>query len=135
MPSEGSLVRAGDRWQLRFERRLADPPEKVWPALTEAEHLSVWFPADIEGDRAAGAKLRFEFRNGEGPPSDGEMRTYDPPSTLEFRWEDENLRFDLRPEGEGCILTFVDTFDERGKASRDGGPEASTIGPPAGMER
>lgn len=172
MPSEGRLVRAGERWQLRFERRLAHPPEKVWRALTEAEHLTVWFPANIEGDRAAGAKLRFVFRNGEGPPSDGEMLVYDPPSALEFRWEDETLRFDLRPEGEGCVLTFVDTFDELGKASRDGagwhvclevleyhlagqepprsnkvhwqdvhevyverfGPEASTIGPPEGIE-
>ena len=52
----------------------------MWRALTEAEHLIVWFPADIEGDRAAGAKLRFVFRNGDGPPSDGEMLVYDPPS-------------------------------------------------------
>lgn len=80
----------------------------------------MWFPADIEGERAAGAKLRFVFRNGEGPPSDGELLVYEPPSTLELRWEDEILRFDLRPEGEGCVLTFVDTLDELGKASPDG---------------
>jgi uncharacterized protein YndB with AHSA1/START domain len=117
---EGTLHRAGDRWQLRFERTLPHPPEKVWRALTEPEHLAAWFPSDIEGDREVGAKLRFVFRNGEGPPSDGEMLVYDPPRTLEFRWEEEILRFDLRPEGEGCVLTLVDTFDELGKASRDG---------------
>src|SRR5687767_7244813 len=117
---EGTLIQVGDRWQLRFERTLAHPPEKVWRALTEPEHLAAWFPSDIEGDREAGAKLRFVFRNGEGPPSDGEMLIYVPPSTLEFCWEQEILRFALRPEGEGCVLTFVDTFDELGKASRDG---------------
>src|SRR5215207_8345007 len=84
---EGTLRRAGERWQLRFIRTLPYPPEKVWRALTEPEHLAAWFPSDIEGDRGAGAKLRFVFRNGEGPPSDGEgvqpVATYDPGAT---RW-------------------------------------------------
>ena len=60
------------------------------------------------------------FRNGEGPSVDGQMIRYDPPSVLEFRWgNDETLRFDLRPDGEGTTLTFVNTFDEVGKAARD----------------
>ncbi|UMG93452.1 SRPBCC domain-containing protein [Nocardioides sp. TF02-7] len=45
----GVLLRDGDRVGLRFERRLAHPPEKVWRALTESEHLRHWFPADIVG--------------------------------------------------------------------------------------
>ena len=57
MPDEGRLTQAGDRWQLRFERRLAHPPEKVWRALTEPEHLAAWFPSEIHGDREAGATL------------------------------------------------------------------------------
>ena len=120
MAAEGTLRRVGDRWQLRFERRRAHPPEKVWRAITEPEHLGAWFPSEIHGERRAGATLRFVFSQDEAPPSDGEMLVYDPPSTLEFRWDDEILRFDLRPEGEGCFLTFVDTFAELGKASRDG---------------
>ena len=112
MPATAGSSGSNGRWP--------HPPEKVWRALTEPEHLAAWFPSDIEGDREVGAKLRFVFRNGEGPPSDGEMLVYDPPTTLEFRWERGILRFDLRPEGEGCVLTFVDTFDELGKASRDG---------------
>ncbi len=80
-----------------------------------------WFPADIEGERAAGAALRFLFRNGEAPDGDGEMLVYDPPSVLEFRWDDEQLRFELepQPDGAGTVLTFVNTFDELGKAARD----------------
>ena len=117
---DGQLEQRDGRWHLRFTRTLPHPPEKVWRALTEPEHLAAWFPTDIEGERAAGAPLRFVFRNGEGPSVDGQMIRYDPPSVLEFRWgNDETLRFDLRPDGEGTTLTFVNTFDEVGKAARD----------------
>lgn len=117
---QGTLDRHGDRWTLTFVRRLPHAPEKVWRALTEAEHLAAWFPSEIHGERAAGAPLRFVFAHGEGPPTEGEMLTFDPPSVLEYRWEKEILRFHLRPEGDGCVLIFVDTFDELGKAARDG---------------
>jgi uncharacterized protein YndB with AHSA1/START domain len=118
----GRLEQAEGRWQLRFTRHLPHPPEKVWRALTEPEHLAVWFPTTIEGDREAGASLRFTFQNDEAPPQTGEMITYDPPSTLEFRWgDDDTLRFELRPEdgGAGTALVLVNTFDEIGKAARD----------------
>ena len=92
---------------------------KVWRALTEPEHLKKWFPSDIEGERAAGAKLRFVFREGEGPTMDGEMLAFDPPSLMEMRWGDEILRFELRPEGDGSVLEFTNIFDELGKAARD----------------
>ena len=117
---QGTLDRHGDRWTLTFVRRLPHPPEKVWRALTEPDHLAAWFPSEIRGERAAGAPLQFVFAHGEGPPTEGEMLTYDPPSVLEYRWEKEILRFHLRPEGDGCVLTFVDIFDELGKAARDG---------------
>jgi uncharacterized protein YndB with AHSA1/START domain len=117
---EGQLEQSDGRWRLRFTRRLPHPPEKVWRALTEPEHLAAWFPTDIEGKRVAGAALRFVFRNGEGPAIDGEMIAYDPPSVLELRWgNEETLRFELRPDGEGSVLTFLNTFDELGKAARD----------------
>jgi uncharacterized protein YndB with AHSA1/START domain len=117
---EGQLEQSDGRWRLRFTRRLPHPPEKVWRALTEPEHLAAWFPTDIEGERMAGAALRFVFRNGEGPAIDGEMIAYDPPSLLELRWgNEETLRFELQSDGEGTFLTFFNTFDELGKAARD----------------
>ncbi len=117
---EGTLDRRGDRWTLTFVRTLPHPPEKVWRALTEPEHLAAWFPSSIHGDREAGAKLRFEFEDHDGLDTEGEMLVYDPPTLLEFRWDQEILRFELQPEAGGCVLTFVDTFDELGKAARDG---------------
>jgi hypothetical protein len=48
------------------------------------------------------------------------MITYDPPSVLEFRWGDnETLRFELQPNGQGSVLTFLNTFDDLRKAARD----------------
>jgi len=116
----GQLDQIDGRWQLEFVRKLSHAPEKVWRALTEPEHLVAWFPAAIEGERVAGAPLRFVFSNDEGAAVEGEMITFEPPSLLEYRWGDETLRFELRPEGDGCVLTFVNRFDEKGKAARDG---------------
>ena len=117
----GDLEQDGDRWRLRFVRRLPHPPEKVWRAITEPEHLAAWFPADIHGERRAGAPLLFEFRRGEGPPTSGRMITFEPPTLVEFQWEDDVLRFELQPDdgGRGTVLTFLDTFGELGKAARD----------------
>ena len=117
---DGQLEQAGDRWQVRFVRSLPHPPETVWEALTQAEHLKAWFPTDIIGERAAGAPLKFEFRDNEGPPFDGEMLAYDPPKRLEFRWGPDTLRFELEPDGRGTMLTLVDVLEELGKAARDG---------------
>jgi uncharacterized protein YndB with AHSA1/START domain len=117
---DGQLVHTSDgRVQLRFTRRFRHPPAQLWRALTEPEHLAAWFPTQIDGERVPGATLQFVFRNGEGPTLDGEMVRYEPPAVLEFRWGKDVLRFDVRPDGEGSVLTFVNTFDELGRAARD----------------
>lgn len=119
-PVDGELERVGERWQLRFVRKLAHPREQVWRALTEPEHLAAWFPAEVHGERTAGAPLRFVHRDFAVPPEHGQMTVYDPPSVLEFRWGDDTFRFELEPDGDGSVLTFRQIFDEQGKAARDG---------------
>src|SRR3954469_4980571 len=116
---DGQLEHRDGRWELRFTRTLPHPPEKVWRALTEPEHLAAWFPTEIIGERADGAPLRFEFRDGEGPGFDGTMVTYDPPRVLEFYWGEDRLRFELEPTDGGTMLTLTDTLEELGKAARD----------------
>lgn len=109
----------GGKWQLRFVRRLRHAPEKVWRALVEPEHLAAWMPARMEGERRAGAALRFVFEEDPSYESLGEILVWDPPRVLEYRWEDEFLRFELKPSEGGCELTFVTRFEEVGKAARD----------------
>jgi len=149
---DGQLERSDGSWRLRFIRSLPHPPEKVWRALTEPEHLEAWFPTTIEGELATGASLRFSHRNAPLPAMEGEMLAYEPHSVMEFRWGPDTLRFTLEPDGSGTKLTLVDTLEELGKAARDGaeppwtsperweqvhgsyveefGPEAAAIGPP-----
>ena len=64
----GELIELeGDRVGVRFERRLAHPPERVWRAIT-AEDLK-WFPArpEIAGERRVGATLQFTYPEGSEP--------------------------------------------------------------------
>jgi uncharacterized protein YndB with AHSA1/START domain len=117
--AEGRLERRNGLSIVRFRRRLAQPPETVWAALTEDQHLQEWFPTTIEGERAAGAPLHYAFRQGEGEPFAGQMAAFEPPSLMELRWADDLLRFELEPDGSGCVLTLTVTFPEHGKAARD----------------
>jgi uncharacterized protein YndB with AHSA1/START domain len=117
----GTLEQQPDgRWQLRFSRTLRHPPEKVWRALTEPEHLAAWFPTTIEGPRHAGAHLNFAFPQGQAPAFEGEFLAYDPPRLMELRWGSDVLRFELQPVETGTELTLLDTFQEHGRAARDG---------------
>ena len=121
MPDYGTIEQVNDgRWRLRFTRTLVHPQTKVWRAVTEPEQLARWFPTTIDGERAAGAPLRFTFPNDMAEPFDGEMLAYEPESAIEFRWGPDLVRIELRPVGEGTELTLLDTLEERGKAARDG---------------
>jgi len=115
----GRLTQLEGRWQLRFTRELQHPPEKVWRALVEPDHLEAWFPTTMEGDRAVGASLKFSFHQDGAPPMQGEMVTYRPHSVLEFKWGEDLLRFELQVVEGGTLLTLSDTFDELGRAARD----------------
>jgi len=112
----GTLTREADRFVPTFTRRLAHPPEVVWRAITEAEHLAAWFPQEIVGERRAGARLRFDSSTHES--FDGEMLVFDPPSVMELTWGADQLRIELEPDGSGTLLTLTDTFDDVGKAAR-----------------
>jgi uncharacterized protein YndB with AHSA1/START domain len=115
----GTLSQVGDRWQLRFTRRLRHDAHVVWQALTETEHLKAWFPDRIAGDWVVGGTLAFTHDSAAIPDFGGEVRVVDPPRVLEFTWGTDLLRFEIEPDDAGCTLTLLDTFDEQGKAARD----------------
>ena len=118
----GTLEERDGRFLLRFERRLPHPPEAVWQALTEPNLLAAWFPQDVtyDGERGVGGWLWFSWREGDDPPFGGEILAYDPPRLFEYTWEDETLRFELRPDGDdGTLLVFTDAMDDRDRAARN----------------
>jgi uncharacterized protein YndB with AHSA1/START domain len=110
--TDATLLTDGPRPAVRLERRLTDPPEVVWAALTDPAQLRAWFPSGVIVEGGAwrpGAALRFPF-----PPevSDmtltGEVLAVDEPRALAFTWGEETLRFELTPEGGGTRLVLID---------------------------
>jgi uncharacterized protein YndB with AHSA1/START domain len=98
---------------LRFERRLAHPVEKVWPAITDPDQMAHWFPAAVEMDFRLGGRIRFVFPGGQMEPTDGSITELDPPRVFAFTWNGDPLRLELRPDGDGSLLIFTHTFDDR----------------------
>ena len=93
----GTLESADNGYRLRFERRLDHSPERVWRAITEPEELAHWFP----------------------PGEELHVTESEPARLLAGTWYGDELRFELRPEGDACVLVFTHTFAEREKAARD----------------
>ncbi|WP_436763101.1 SRPBCC domain-containing protein [Streptosporangium sp. V21-05] len=104
-----TLRTVDDRPALRFERRLAHSPEKVWRAVTDPAEMVHWFPAAVETERAVGAEMRFTFEGGDDP-THGRILQLDPPKVYAFRWNQDVLRFELFPDGPGCRLVFTHTL-------------------------
>jgi len=109
---DGTVHLAGGRSTVRFERRLAHPPEKVWRALTEPAQLASWFPVAPDWELTPGAKIRFELLNERAPAGEGEIIAVDPPRLLEYSWDASVLRWELTPDGDGTRLVFTDTSTE-----------------------
>ena len=118
----GTLEKTEDgRSQLRFTRMLTHSQETVWRAITEPEHLAHWFPSTIDGERAAGAEITFQFPDGAGVDRvHGRMLAYEPMSVMEFEWGTDIIRLELRAVAGGTELTLLDILDQHGKAARDG---------------
>jgi len=117
------------RCVLRFVRLLHHPRETVWRAVTEPEGLRTWFPQRVEylswdGVPRTGAPVRFSMPNDPMQAFDGEVLTFEPPAVFELRWGTDVLRLELEDvsdeDGDSTLLTLLDTFDEPGKAARDG---------------
>ncbi|ALG12932.1 SRPBCC family protein [Kibdelosporangium phytohabitans] len=96
---------------LRFERRLRHPPSKVWRAVTEPAELAHWFPAAVELELRPGAPMRFTFAEEAVVDGawDGEVLEVDEPKVFMYRWNHDVLRFELIPDGDGCLLVFTQT--------------------------
>jgi uncharacterized protein YndB with AHSA1/START domain len=121
---DGKLIEAeGGEVGVRFERRLAHPPERVWRAVTEPEELAAWFPDTIEGEFASGGTVRFPKFAEMGLPATGTVTEFDPPRLLAFTWGTSALRFELEPDGEGCRLIFTDTLPREESAKNAAGWE------------
>lgn len=110
----GTVTRDGEGFDLCFTRYIAASPERVWAAITIPERIAAWF-AEVEVQielRLGGAyNLRF---GSEGPFTEGEVTGFEPLRLLEHTWPDPphpigRVRYELEPDGAGCILRLTNT--------------------------
>lgn len=110
---------------LRIERRLAHAPEKVWPALTQADQLSQWYPFQTSDfDLQVGGVIHF--RDGSGITMDAVITDVEQPQVFAFsnrapkemtRESTDLIHFELRQDDLGCLLIFTQIFDDRPAAA------------------
>lgn len=102
---------------LRQQRRLAHPPEDVWRALTDPAEVMQWMQAPnatIDGRPDGHVDLDAVLH------ITGRILTWDPPRVFEHEFrlapskvvpsgEEAVLRYELEPDGDGCMLTMTFT--------------------------
>jgi uncharacterized protein YndB with AHSA1/START domain len=112
---------ADGRETLRFERRLAHPPERVWRAVTDPAELRQWFPTEVVYEPRVGAPMQFDFGGEHGLDVwPGEVLEFDPPRVFAFAWAEDVLRFEVSAAEGGTLLVFTHNFPHQaGKPARD----------------
>jgi uncharacterized protein YndB with AHSA1/START domain len=111
MSREGTAEFHADHAILRFERRLKHPVERVWAAITQPEEIEAWW-ARANVDLRPGGAMRIEWLNtdedGNTVVMPATITALDPPHLLEIEGEPHGtLRFELQPDGDATLLTFV----------------------------
>jgi uncharacterized protein YndB with AHSA1/START domain len=105
----GSLETVGGRPALRFERRLDHSVERVWRAITEPDELRQWYPGVPDWRLELGERFGSEG----GGEARGRITELEPPRVLAYDWAGDEFRFELRPDGEACVLVFTHVFADR----------------------
>jgi len=114
VPGPLADVRATTRWTLVFVRELKHPPEAVWAALTQRDRLAAWAPftASRDLDELGPATLTMIDRDVTEDLAATVLRV-EPPTLLEYTWDDDHLRWELEPTEGGTRLTLHHTVPGR----------------------
>jgi uncharacterized protein YndB with AHSA1/START domain len=112
---DGVVTEVGDGlFDVRFERHIARPIEKVWAAITEPVRLEAWL-AQAKVDLRIGGFIELYWPG----PDDGlktQIVELDPPRLFAFGWPepdgapDSIVRFELSEDAGGCRLVLTQTL-------------------------
>jgi uncharacterized protein YndB with AHSA1/START domain len=115
-PAHGAQIRKdGEQWTLVLVRELRHPPEKVWLALTDPEHLREWAPFDADTSLgASGATVKLTTMGASTPlVSETRVTRADAPRLLEYNWGGNDIRWELEASGTGTRLTLWHNIGRR----------------------
>jgi uncharacterized protein YndB with AHSA1/START domain len=97
----------GDRWTLILVRELRHPPAKVWQALTESEQLREWAPFDADRNLDTLGPVKLSTVGTRTPQvSASSVKRAEAPRLLEYRWGENDMRWELEPLANGTRLTL-----------------------------
>jgi uncharacterized protein YndB with AHSA1/START domain len=107
-PAFGAEARNdGEKWTLVLVRELRHPPEKVWQALTEPANLREWAPFDADRSMGSVGPVKLSTVGTPTPQvSETQVTRAEAPNLLEYRWGDNDMRWQLESFGEGTRLTL-----------------------------
>ena len=107
---KGEVRRTGNVYEIVFERRLKQPVQAVWAALTVPERIACWL-AEAEIDLRVGGRVNLhwpahDYRMG------GVITELDPPRLIAWTWPHQQhpnsvVRWELTPDGDGCRLVLT----------------------------
>src|SRR5580704_7524977 len=84
----------GETWTLVLVKDLHHPPEKVWRAITEPEHLREWAPYDASGNFGNVGTVNVTWV-GTDAPVEVRVTRADAPKVLEYAAGDNTMRWEL----------------------------------------
>jgi uncharacterized protein YndB with AHSA1/START domain len=107
-PATGAEVQKdGDKWTLVLVRELRHPPTKVWQALTDPAQISEWAPFEADRSLATVGPAKLSTVGTPTPQvSETRVTRADVPKLLEYKWGDNDMRWQLEPLRGGTRLTL-----------------------------
>ena len=106
--AEQELARFIDRETIEYSRFYPHPIERVWHAISDPRHISIWFWT-AKFEPRIGAPYRF---GGDDSEMDGIIAAVDPPRLLRFagpraHGPEAYMQFELEPVEGGTRMIFV----------------------------
>lgn len=101
-----TIEKAASGYTARFQRHLQHSPQEVWAWLTDNDKLGQWFDELRAGELRDGGYMTFDM--GDDIIERLTIADYKEDSILEFSWWHDSVRFEVRPEDDGCELILIE---------------------------